>query len=423
MAESVTVGELLVRIRADVNQLEAGLRTAGTGLTKFGATTSVVTGSTRRLDNALRGIGVAAAGLPGPIGRVMNQLLNFAPGGVIGAAVIGGLGAIALMWVKVREEAKKAAEEQQKTFNLLRNARIERIQGLITGPEITQTQHLIAELERLQALTLKIAVDVPGFGKRVFDTGLFASETQGQITAITDELARLWKEERHVLAEQLEMTRITQDWAFRSREAIAQVEQAWEKFRLRVFGQPSPQVVPILGETTRHQLPGGLQPGKPIPTVQGGQIGGLSKPFADRIEEMAKLSKTKFKDMTESFERSMAATIIAIGSMTASLIAAFQGRASFWQMLGQVAQAVGFIVGMGNPILGAGIAAGGTIISQIDQGRDRSRAPAPGAAIAGPDFSKFPAAGNPLAAARDRQWQTFLRESVAVSRTHGFRYA
>src|SRR3990167_305532 len=203
MAETATVGELLVRIRADVSQLEAGLRTANTGITTFGAHAVIATGSSRRLNNALRGIGVAAAGLPGPIGRVMNQLLNFAPGGVVGAAVIGGLGAIALMWVKVREEAKKAAEEQQKTFNLLRNIRVERIQGLIqsTLPEKTTTEKLLADLERLQALTLKLKVTLPGGGTRTIDTGLYSTDTAADVEAVTDALGRLWEAERKVLAE------------------------------------------------------------------------------------------------------------------------------------------------------------------------------------------------------------------------------
>src|SRR3990167_5303685 len=427
MAETATVGELLVRIRADVSQLEAGLRTANTGITTFGAHAVIATGSSRRLNNALRGIGVAAAGLPGPIGRVMNQLLNFAPGGVVGAAVIGGLGAIALMWVKVREEAKKAAEEEQKTFNLLRNLRVERIQGLIQGtfPEKTEADRLRAELAIIRATGLRPELQIfsPAMLKQMQEAALargkplqiFTPEALRNIDAGLAALGRIHQAEQAIINQELKWNELIANRAIAMRNLA---KEEFVKFLVRAG-----QMAPIQGGMpTRLQLPGGLQPGQPIPTVPGGQIGGLSARFADRIGEMAKITAVKFDTMTDEMQRSIATTIMAFGSMTAAVIAAFQGKASFWQMLGSLAQSIGFIVAMGNPIAGAAVAAGGTIIGQIDAGRQSSRAMSPGVGLGVTvDFSTAPPASNPMASARDREIQQWFREVSRVAASHGFR--
>lgn len=73
-----------------------GLGSSGAGLNK--------------LDNAFKGLGEQALQLPGPLGRIADALLDFAPGGLVGAGVIAGLGSIALAF----SAAKKAQEDGEK---------------------------------------------------------------------------------------------------------------------------------------------------------------------------------------------------------------------------------------------------------------------------------------------------------------------
>ena len=108
MPESVTVGELLVRIRADVTDLEAGLKKTQTGFEGMGTR---IRPGLRAVEGGLRGLAISAAGLPGPFGRLASALLRFAPGGFVTLGVIAGVGAIALIWREFTKRAEEARKE------------------------------------------------------------------------------------------------------------------------------------------------------------------------------------------------------------------------------------------------------------------------------------------------------------------------
>lgn len=67
-----------------------------------------------KLQNAFGNLAAAAAGVPGPVGRVAQALGQFSVGGPITVMVLAGIAAITLAWRKFREEgeaAKKLMEE------------------------------------------------------------------------------------------------------------------------------------------------------------------------------------------------------------------------------------------------------------------------------------------------------------------------
>ena len=66
-----------------------------------------------KLDNAFKDLGQNALNLPGPLGRLSDAFLEFAPGGLAGAAFIGGIGA-SVMILKSYSDAAKRTEELNK---------------------------------------------------------------------------------------------------------------------------------------------------------------------------------------------------------------------------------------------------------------------------------------------------------------------
>jgi len=61
----------------------------------------------KRLEGVMRGVGLASAGVVGPMGRLSNVLLGFAPSGLVVGAAVLGLGVLS----KAFEGTAKAAEE------------------------------------------------------------------------------------------------------------------------------------------------------------------------------------------------------------------------------------------------------------------------------------------------------------------------
>lgn len=67
-----------------------------------------------KLQNAFGNLAVAAAGIPGPVGRVASTLGQFAIGGAVTVAVLAGIAALTFAWRKFREEAVRAEEAMKK---------------------------------------------------------------------------------------------------------------------------------------------------------------------------------------------------------------------------------------------------------------------------------------------------------------------
>jgi hypothetical protein len=86
-----------------------------------------------KLDNAFRGLGAQAAALPGPFGRVADALMDFAPGGLVGGAVVAGIALIALEMNKQKERQKELitlTDESKKINESLRLSYIRLTEGV-----------------------------------------------------------------------------------------------------------------------------------------------------------------------------------------------------------------------------------------------------------------------------------------------------
>lgn len=86
-----------------------------------------------KLDNSLRGLGAQAAQLPGPMGRLFDSLIEFAPGGLIGAGVVAGVGGIVMALdhqKKKQEELAKLQTDNKKTLEDVRLSYVRLTEGV-----------------------------------------------------------------------------------------------------------------------------------------------------------------------------------------------------------------------------------------------------------------------------------------------------
>lgn len=97
-----------------------------------------------------------AAGVHPVLGRIVNVMGGMAMGSVFMGAVLAGLSALAWAWTKIRDEAKKAEEEQRNAIDRLRELRREEQLGPSgqTGADIktakSRQEEILAEQARIR---------------------------------------------------------------------------------------------------------------------------------------------------------------------------------------------------------------------------------------------------------------------------------
>ena len=479
MAE--TVGELLVRIRADVSQLEAGLKTAERGVNSFGNVGSQATRTTGRLENALRGLGVSAAGIPGPMGRVANALLSFAPGGLAMAGALAGIGALVIAWQIVTDRAQKAREEMQRTIDalgVLKQARLERVSGLIQGARdidqlgtlggvtfpiggaapglvklLEQRKQIVAELRQLQArldpaATIKLGAEEARAAFQEFQNLQGALEVvdrqvrvvggqfQGTFELAVEGAMRLARElsglGETILPQLTTSTDKFNEAMARSRAAPSVTAARNLPFLIdNMFGpdvkaQFQQRVADIEGafrstssalEEARERL-GELQLAQEDLNRRYNEGAIDAWAFADAT----KLVQEAMYRATRDFQLAAASLIEMGGQLIASVMRAFRSG-NLLNIFSSLTRAIGTALMFVNPVAGAIVIGGGEIITAGLEPQSQSRvASQPASAALTIDVSGMPPAANPLAAARDRDWQRFLRESASLARGAGYRF-
>ena len=431
MPESITVGDLVVRIRADINQLARGLNAAQNGIN--GMSNGARPGL-RRLETAFLAIGVRAAGIQGPIGSLSRQLLQFAGGGLVTAGVIAGVGAMALAWQKLTEKTKdlkQQADEAAKSLLKLpeqvaiaqaqmtagqRALKLERERQLLTGEAepttfrerllttqripgsayaVARLKEIVPELARLQSAVAAGTQTITDL--LIKDESALAAyfdrweqfDAQARVWAKRNDIAKLTGEQREALLE-----------AERALEAYVQGWRSWD-------AQAKKQA-----QETRIQ--------RTLFTIQSGitDPSGRALPnFAALVEEAmrqarATLRKSQQFLRLEQLKLDLVSGFREIGIAAGAALA--EGIAGGYKMTiggflrSIFSQVVGHIVRVG---LNALIPIPGISAAKV----------APVAIGGAVDFSSFPAATNPLASARDKDWQRFLRESQLVAASQGFR--
>lgn len=384
MAETATVGELVVRIRADISDLERGLaKTQGlaTGLATRTAP------SLRAVSNAFRGLAFSAVGVPGPIGRVSAILLTMGTGGTVTLAVLAGLAAIGaalkLLSLQADRAAARIKEMAEAAFTRGAHERgIMRVLAQILNRQPSPEQQLRNIGATIGFIQQQMALRVP-------EEGVFGILGETRLRFTTEQLEQmrqaiqLLRQDAEALATPLRQLRAGQ---------IAGPPGLAEETRLRGIGQ----------------VPGGLL--MPDPNRIQAQINAILAAAARRAQQADDL-RTQWRDLGFTLgdyflEGFRAATEGGIGGFLKSL--------GFTILRGVI---FGAIAGATGGTFGAGFAAGSGIPIP-GQSLNRAAGPSLGSVL---DFSTFPPAQNPLAAARDREWQRFFRESGLVAVQGGYR--
>ena len=118
---------------------------------KFGASIESNTRGIRKLENGFENMAVKSLGLQGNIGMLADSLIEFAPGGFVGIAVLGGIAAIVTHFQTIKTEAEHAKKE-------VINLQIEflRLSGYIVQAEfksaVEKAKLQFKEEDRLNAL-------------------------------------------------------------------------------------------------------------------------------------------------------------------------------------------------------------------------------------------------------------------------------
>lgn len=92
-------------------KMAAGMAAAATPLAQVSATAPKAALGTNAMRGALVSLASSAAGVPGPVGRILSLLLQFAGGSSLVIGLAAGIGAIVLLWNKLTEATRKAREE------------------------------------------------------------------------------------------------------------------------------------------------------------------------------------------------------------------------------------------------------------------------------------------------------------------------
>lgn len=102
-----TEAELRVKAGADTTGLQKGMSDGKKSVQDFANASSI---GIRKLENTFQDMGIQALGVTGPVARLGDALLEFVPGGAVGAGVIGGIGAMILALKHFVDEQKKVKE-------------------------------------------------------------------------------------------------------------------------------------------------------------------------------------------------------------------------------------------------------------------------------------------------------------------------
>lgn len=382
MAETATVGELLVRIRADLTDLERGLSKATAETTKF--STRAAPGM-RTITNSMRALAFQAAGIPGPIGRITGALLMMSAGGTVTIGVVAGIGIIALAWRKLTSEAREAAKAQAEALKL----------GIETPLAKARENLRLVEKELSEAEAKRrqfgpLAAFTPFGGKQVIEATQRINDARKAVEFWTNEVERL-----------------DEAW----QDILDRIEEIDLPKRLRVPGlnEPSPFTPGVIGPGTISGVVG-TKRGFP-------QIDAAAFIAADRwVQKFGDDIRKKY-EITRAIGES-------IGYALADGINAVLSGGNFLKSLGR--SLLGIAINVASSLAGRAIGnalfpGGGEALGLLSGGGGGSilgKVAAPASPV---DFSSFPAASNPLASARDSEWLRFLGASNLQLRQYGFR--
>lgn len=384
MAGAVDVAALGLRIEsiglAEANRAldaleKGGLKAAG-GLTS-------AEGSSKKLQGTLRGVAFNLAQLPGPIGKITASLAEWGAGGGlaigIGAAFAAAAFAVRELnkdtaaWVKTLNEARAAAQKlAPDTAAIVQSGVIEteidRLkvvkQRLEAGPQILGVEKKIAEVADEIA---KMERESAALKKKSDDDHLAAIEKevakQEKIVAINRELSNTWSEYfESVRRDNLELASrgdkgmpVLMANGFNTHGTLRNVYESTGLFQTTLRGP-------------------GAGPG-----AGGALLEGLSRSQANfgivvrsvgKTFEVARTSAELYEiavKRTAAAQQQAATVISAVANGIVLAINALKGNGSFWSFLSGVGMTVGSALAISNPLVGAAVVGGSSIIGALAQ--------------------------------------------------------
>lgn len=360
MAETATVGELLVRIRADITELERGLNAGQRSVAAFSQRAAP---GIRTIENSFRALAFQAAGIPGPIGRITHALLTMSAGGTVTLGVIAGIGLIALAWRKLTSDAREAAEAQR-----------DALRAAIETPMFQAMEKLrlaekaLADAEAKRRGVTGVAAFTPFGGQRFMEATKEINEARRAVEYWQEEVVRL-------------------DDAFQA--LVQRIEGAKLPERLRIAGLNAPGLVPEIVQIGRPSIAG-------VPLAQLNRVLPNQQQVAAGIAALNERFSNEVRKRYENFQQ-IGQTI---GWALADGINAVLGGQNFFKSFFRT-------------LIGIGIQVGSAFV-----GGQITKALGGGISL---NLAGMPAAANPVAAARDAQWQAFLKDSLLVANSGGFR--
>ena len=100
-----------LELELDDRRLVSAAQNTEETLTRMATQSSV---GVRKLENAFQDMSLTALGVQGPIARIGDALLEFVPGGLVGAGVVAGLAAIIFAFKNLEEQKQKLEEATTK---------------------------------------------------------------------------------------------------------------------------------------------------------------------------------------------------------------------------------------------------------------------------------------------------------------------
>jgi len=142
-----------VEVDLDPSGVQRGAAAASSAIDKLANNRTGI----NKLDNAFKDLGQNALNLPGSFGRLADALLDFAPAGLVGSAVIGGIGAIVYVMNQQKqrqEEVAKSSKELSSAVEAQRLAYIKATQGVEAyNQELERSNIIIAQTAVTEATT------------------------------------------------------------------------------------------------------------------------------------------------------------------------------------------------------------------------------------------------------------------------------
>lgn len=121
----MNIAELFVRVRGDVSDVDRQMGRVQQSLNRVDNAARSTHLSTGRLGNQFANLAGRIAGVHPIVGNLAQVMGNFAIGGAVTVAVLGGLALIAVAYDKLTDSSRKAMEQSDKLIDsLLRSARI-----------------------------------------------------------------------------------------------------------------------------------------------------------------------------------------------------------------------------------------------------------------------------------------------------------